>query len=93
MAQVDIVTSDYSGIIIQNKSIATVDGEIGVYVKQKTGDYEFVPINIIASDGEYSVVSESYYYDEEGQKVNTVITYDEILKSPDKASSGQGGDK
>lgn len=83
VAETDIVTSDYTGLIIPNKSIATLDGQIGVYVKQTTGDYEFVPVNIISSDGEYSAVSESYYYDEEGQKINTVITYDEILKNPE----------
>ncbi|MBE6030994.1 MAG: hypothetical protein E7225_05300 [Clostridiales bacterium] len=82
MIETDIITSDYSGIIIPNKSIATIDGEIGVYVKTKTGDFSFVPINIKASDGEYSAVSESYFYDEEGQQVYTVDTYDEILKNP-----------
>lgn len=81
--EIDIVTSDYNGLIVPNRSIATHDGQPCVYVKQTTGEYEFVPINIIGSDGEYSVVSESYYYDGEGQKVNTVITYDEILKNPE----------
>lgn len=79
----EIITSDYSGIIVPNRSIATVDGQVGVYVKQRTGDYTFTPIKIIASDGENSAVSSSYFYDEEGQRVNSVNIYDEILKNPE----------
>ncbi len=83
VAEVNIVTSDDSGIIVPNKSIATVDGQVGVYVKQTTGDYRFTPIKIIASDGENSAVSSSYFYDEEGNRVSSVEIYDEILKNPE----------
>ncbi len=79
-----IVTAEYSGLIIPNKSIAAVNGQIGVYVKTKTGDYQFVPIKVITSDGENSVAAESLYYDAEGNQVNTVEVYDEILKNPEK---------
>lgn len=79
-----IVTSEYSGLIIPNKSIAAEDGQIGVYVKKKTGDYRFVPIKVITSDGENSVAAESLYYDKDGNQVNTVEVYDEILKNPGK---------
>ena len=79
----EIITSDYSGIIVPNSSIATVDGQVGVYVKERTGDFTFTPIKIIASDGEDSAVSSSYFYDDEGQRVNSVEIYDEILKNPE----------
>lgn len=82
-AEVDIVTSDYSGIIVPNKSIASVDGQVGVYVKQTTGEYRFTPVKIKASDGESSAVASSYYYDEEGKRVDSVEIYDEILKNPE----------
>ncbi len=83
VAEVEIITSDYSGIIVPNRSIAAVDGQVGVYVKQRTGDYTFTPIKIIASDGENSAVASSYFYDDEGQRVNSVNIYDEILKNPE----------
>lgn len=79
-----IVTSEYSGLIIPNKSIAAQDNQIGVYVKTKSGDYSFVPIKVITSDGQNSVAAESLYYDEEGNQVKTVGVYDEILKNPGK---------
>ena len=82
--ELDIVTSDYSGLIVPNSSIATLDGQVGVYVKQKTEDYKFVPIKIRTSDGELSVVADSKYYDADGNEVLTVEIYDEILKDPEK---------
>lgn len=81
-AEATIVTSDYSGIIVPNKSITSQDGQIGVFVKSKSGDFNFKPIDVIGSDGSSSVVTPSYYYDSEGKRVSTVNTYDEILKNP-----------
>ena len=77
-----IVSSRSSGLIIDNEYMTTRKGKPGVMVRQKTGDYEFVPVNVEASDGTQSVVSESYFYDEKGKMINTVQVYDEILKDP-----------
>jgi len=79
----EVITSDYSGLIIQNESITTKDGQPGVFVKDKSGDYVFKPVKIITSDGEWSLVEVSYFYTEDGaSKVDTVNIYDEILKKP-----------
>lgn len=77
-----IVTSDYNGIIIPNESITTSDGAIGVYVKSKSGEFRFDPVKIITTDGKHSLVEVSYYYDDAGNKVDTVDIYDELLKKP-----------
>ncbi len=81
---VTVVTSDYSGIIIPNESMIAEDSQVGVYVKDKTGEYNFTPIKIITSDGENSVVKVSTFVDEKGKIVETVKIYDEILKHPGK---------
>ncbi|HML38000.1 MAG TPA: HlyD family efflux transporter periplasmic adaptor subunit [Bacillota bacterium] len=78
----EVVTSDYSGLIIRNESITSKDGQPGVYVRDKSGAYVFKPVKIITSDGECSLVEVSYYYTEDGTKVDTVNIYDEILKKP-----------
>ena len=78
----EVVTSDYSGLIIRNESITSKDGQPGVYVRDKSGAYVFRPVKIITSDGECSLVEVSYYYTEDGTKVDTVNIYDEILKKP-----------
>jgi hypothetical protein len=81
-ADAEVVTSDYSGLIIRNESITTKDGQPGVYVKDKSGEYIFKPVKIITSDGEWSLVEVSYFYDKNGDRVETVNIYDEILKKP-----------
>jgi len=79
----EVVTSDYSGLIIRNESLTSKDGQPGVYVKDKSGEYVFKPVKIITSDGEYSLVEASYFYTSDGAvKVETVNIYDEILKNP-----------
>jgi len=79
----EVITSDYSGLIIENESIASKDGQTGVYVKDKSAEYVFKPVKIITSDGEWSLVEVSYYYTDDGAtKVETVNIYDEILKKP-----------
>lgn len=79
---VQLITSDSMGIIIENSSIVTKNGQKGVYVRQKTGSYKFTPINIIDTDGEKSTVSSGMYTDSDGNSVSTVKTYDVIERRP-----------
>lgn len=81
-----LISKDYTGLIVKNSSIMTKDGKMGVMVLQKNGEYEFTRINVIASDGEYSALTENTFTDEDGKTVNTVQVYDEILKHPGKST-------
>jgi putative membrane fusion protein len=79
----EVITSDNKGLTVKNESITTVDGEPGVYVKSKSGDFIFTPVKIITSDGEWCLVEVSYFYKDNGEtRVSTVNIYDEILKKP-----------
>ena len=79
----EVITSDYKGLTIPNASITTKDGQPGVYVKNKNGEFVFKPVKIITSDGEWSLAEVSYFYTDDGaKKVDTVNIYDEILKKP-----------
>jgi len=77
-----IVTSDYNGILISNESLATKGDEVGVYVKAKGGDFNFVPVSPIMSDGNSTLVEVSTFTGSDGKPVDTVKIYDEILKKP-----------
>ena len=77
-----VVTSDVMGLLIDNSSITKKKGQTGVYVRQKTGEYQFTPISVYATDGEKSAIAEGYFFDEEGNPVNTVKNYDEVLRRP-----------
>lgn len=81
-----LISQDYSGLIAKNSSITTKEGQPGVMVKQTSGEFVFTRIKVIASDGEYSVLKDGSFTDEDGNSVNTVNVYDEILKRPGKGT-------
>lgn len=79
-----VITEDYSGLVLPNESITSVEGQMGVYVKDIGGDFVFLPVKVIASDGEYSLVQEGEFdaeVDGESKRLKTVNVYDEILRS------------
>lgn len=82
--KVKLVAIDREGLLVPNKCITTKKGKQGVYVISKTGDENFVPVNVKAKDSENSIVSETSFYDEKGNLVNTVSIYDEVLNNPTK---------
>lgn len=80
----NVITEDYKGLIIPNRCISSKDGKYGVYVKDVGGDFVFRPVQAITSDGEYSLVRNSYFYEDSADgavRVKTIDVYDEILKS------------
>lgn len=81
--QAMVLLVDQRGLLISNDSLTSKDGVIGVYVQNTIGDYIFKPIRTIATDGEKTLVLEDVYYDDEGQPVDTVNIYDEVLKKPE----------
>ena len=80
ISEVKVITSEEMGLIIENESITEKDGQKGVYVRQTNGEYEFKPIQIIASDDTKSVITGSVYRDAEGNSISTVKSYDEVLR-------------
>lgn len=79
-ADVKLITADAAGPVIYNSSITEKKGQKGVYVKSKTGKYEFTPISVITSDGEKSVIARGTFVDAKGNIVNTVKDYDEVKR-------------
>jgi len=87
---ISVVFAEYQGLIVDNNSIMTDNDKCEVYVKQKDESYVPVPINIIATSGEYSVLSVKQYYDEDGNEVKTVNYYEEILTNPGEYKKKNG---
>ena len=79
---IKIIFAEYSGAIIENSSIISVDDRPGVYVKQRSGTFKWIPIKVRMVSGEQSIVFEDKFYDDEGIQIDTVDYYDEILKDP-----------
>lgn len=83
--KMNIVTSDNEGLIVDNKCIIEKNGNKGVYVVDKNGDYSFTRIKVIAYDDKHSVIDDVTFIDEDGNQVYTVNVYDEVLKNPKNA--------
>ena len=79
---VQLVTYDERGLLVENKSIVKEKGQEGVYVQDKVGNVSFVPVQVIKTDGERSLVSDTRYYDEKGKEHSTVEIYDVVLRNP-----------
>lgn len=83
VADISLVTYQHSGLVIENSSIAEEKKQQGVYVKNKSNQFVFVPIQVLATNGEQSLIADNMFVDEgTGQTVSTVEIYDEILKNP-----------
>ncbi|MDR1272219.1 MAG: hypothetical protein LBK04_04425 [Clostridiales Family XIII bacterium] len=80
--KVNVVFEEYAGPLVGEKAIIKQDGADGVYAKQKDGSFKWVPVKIVRSYGGEALIAEDYYYDEDGQRVETVVYYDEIMSDP-----------
>lgn len=85
-----IINTDISGLLVSNHCLTKKDGVIGVYVRTKTGDYHFTPVEVKVSNGEQTVLTEGQFTDSEGNLVNTVKIYDEVLADPQNAEKVNG---
>ena len=89
-----LIKSSKSGIIVDSDSIVEEDGQKGVYVMSKQLDEaSFVPVKVLLSHGDKTVVEKNYFINVEGQKVSTVENYDEILKKSPTAEEAEGSEK
>ncbi|MDR3072172.1 MAG: hypothetical protein LBU41_01630 [Clostridiales Family XIII bacterium] len=80
--EAEIRFGEYEGLIVDEECVTERDGQKGVFVKQRSGSFEWTPIQVkTKSKGKY-VVEAVVYYDPEGNPVDTVIYYDEVLRNP-----------
>lgn len=71
------------GLVLEDASIVDApDGKRGVFVKNKLGEHVFVPVRAKADDGTNCVVYADIYVDDDGNYVDTIGTYDEIIAEP-----------
>ena len=80
-----IVSQDVSGLLIENGSIIEENGVKGVYVKNKIGKYDFVPVRIYGSNDTTTVIADTYFYDANGEYTKTVSPFEDVLRSPEEA--------
>jgi putative membrane fusion protein len=81
-ADAEIVFAEYKGLIADRKNIMARDGADGVFVKQRSGGYTWVPVKVLKETDDKCTLAADIYYDADGQQVNTVDYYDEVLADP-----------
>ena len=86
MRDISVVFSQVSGAVIEKSDVKIKTGKAGVYVKQQSGTFKWVPVKILKESGERYLISESSFEDENGERVQTIRYYDEIMSDP----AGQG---
>lgn len=81
-----LIKSSRSGLLLESDSIVEVDGQKGVYVVNAAGNEKFVPVKILSSRDNVTVVEKNIFKDAEGQMVDTIEIYDQILRVNKKGS-------
>lgn len=77
-----ITLASAEGLILKKSSIVENDGKQGVFAKNKLGEHVYKPISVIASDEDKCVVYPDIFLDADGNFVETIGTYDEIIEKP-----------
>ena len=81
----NVIFAEYQGAVVSNTAITEKDGAPGVYVRQQSGSWKWVPVKVLRQTKDKSIVSETVYYDDKGSPVQTVSYYDEVLTDPKEA--------
>ena len=78
-----VTVESAEGLLLEDQSIVDApDGMRGVFVKDKLGNHVFKPVRVKADDGRKCVAYSDIYMDDEGNYVETIGTYDEIIANP-----------
>jgi hypothetical protein len=80
--ELSVVFSEVSGAVIEKQAVKLKSGRAGVYVKQQSGTFKWVPVNILKESGGRYLVSETNFTDNDGKSVSTIMYYDEIMSNP-----------
>ncbi|MCL2493859.1 MAG: hypothetical protein FWF33_07465 [Clostridiales bacterium] len=81
----NVIFAEYQGAVISNTAIKEENGVTGVYVRQQSGTWKWVPVKVLRQTSDKSIVAEEVYYDSKGAPVQTVSYYDEVLTDPKEA--------
>jgi len=80
--ELSIVFSEVSGAVIEKQAVKLKSGKAGVYVKQQSGTFKWVPISVLKESGGRYLVAETSFEDGDGKRVQTIRYYDEIMSNP-----------
>lgn len=77
-----LVSEQMKGLLVDAGSIIERDGVVGVYIVNQSDMVEFVPIKIISSNEQQSMIQYQQFYNKSLGIVRTVVYGDQIIKNP-----------
>lgn len=77
-----VTTASAKGLKLETKSVVERDGNKGVLVKDKLGNYTFTRVALKADNGKECIAYQDLFMDDEGNFVETIGIYDEIVTRP-----------
>ena len=80
--EISVVFSEVSGAVIEKQSIKLKGGEAGVYVRQQSGTFKWVPVQVLKESGGRYLVAETSFENSDGKREPTIRYYDEIMSNP-----------
>ena len=93
---VDIIKSSLEGLMLPSQTIFEEEGQAYVYRIDVNGFTKKLPVKVIGSNREYSILQEGSFQKEvmkedkkETVRLNTINLYDEVLLKGGKGSDGQ----
>ena len=79
---ISVVFSEVSGAVIEKQSVKIKSGKTGVYVKQQSGAFKWIPIKVLKESGKRYLIAETSFEDADEKRVSTIKYYDVIMNNP-----------
>jgi putative membrane fusion protein len=80
--KINLVSAEYSGLIVPEKSLYIKGKKEGVWTKKDDGSFIWVEVNVLRRAKGKVIISSSTFYNEEKILQSTVSYYEEILADP-----------
>ncbi|MCL2110716.1 MAG: hypothetical protein FWH32_00385 [Clostridiales bacterium] len=82
LRDISVVFSEVSGAVIEKHSVKLRSGQTGVYVKQQSGTFKWMPVKVVRETGNHYLIAEGSFEEDDGTRVATIKYYDEIMSNP-----------
>jgi len=81
----NVIKSDkFKGLRVHNDSLVVIENSQGVYRMNRNLEAEFIPVSILNTFDEYSIIANNYFYKYENdskEKIMTINVNDEIFRN------------
>ncbi|MDR5657920.1 HlyD family efflux transporter periplasmic adaptor subunit [Serpentinicella sp. ANB-PHB4] len=85
----ELIKDTRDGIVIPTESIVEQNGNLGVFRVNRIGYIRFIPINVLSQNDKDTVVQNTFFLNDNRERISTITYYDEIVLNPSQYEDGQ----